>query len=47
MAFRNVYYDVRLPGLPTMLWLLGWSILSFVLGARFFLKRANRFAELM
>jgi lipopolysaccharide transport system permease protein len=47
MAFRNVYYDVRLPGLPTMLWLVGWSLLTFFLGTRFFVRRANRFAELM
>jgi ABC-2 type transport system permease protein len=47
MAFRNVFYDVRLPGLPTMLWLIGWSLLSFYLGTRFFVRRADRFAEMM
>jgi lipopolysaccharide transport system permease protein len=47
MAFRNVFYDARLPGLPTMLWLVGWSALSFYLGTRFFVKRSSRFAEMM
>jgi ABC-type polysaccharide/polyol phosphate export permease len=47
MAFRNVFYDVRLPGLPTMLWLIGWSLVSFYVGTAFFVKRADRFAEMM
>jgi ABC-type polysaccharide/polyol phosphate export permease len=47
MAFRNIFYDVRLPGLPTMLWLVGWSIVSFYAGTRFFIRRADRFAEMM
>jgi lipopolysaccharide transport system permease protein len=47
MAFRNVFYDVRLPGAPTMLWLLGWSLVSIVLGTRFFSRRADRFAEVL
>jgi len=47
MAFRNVFYDVRLPGLPTMLWLLGWSLFSFYAGTAFFVRRADRFAEMM
>jgi ABC-type polysaccharide/polyol phosphate export permease len=45
MAFRNVFYDIRLPGLPTTLWLVGWSLASFYVGSRFFLRRADRFAE--
>ena len=44
MAFRNVLYDVRLPGLPTMLWIIGWSLLSAYFGTRFFVRRADRFA---
>lgn len=47
MAFRNVFYDVRLPGLPTMLWLVGWSVVVFFFGTRFFIRRADRFAEMM
>lgn len=47
MAYRNIFYDIRLPGLPTMLWLVGWSVASFVLGVRFFQRRADRFAEMM
>lgn len=47
MAFRNIFYDVRLPGLPTVLWLLGWSAFSFYFGTRFFVRRADRFAEMM
>jgi len=47
MAYRNVLYDVRLPGLPTMLWITGWSLFSAYFGTRFFVRRADRFAELM
>ena len=47
MAFRNIFYDVRLPGLPTMRWVIGWSIVSFYAGTRFFIRRAVRFAEMM
>lgn len=47
MAFRNVFYDVQLPGLPTILWLVFWSVLAFYCGARFFVRRADRFAEMM
>lgn len=47
MAFRNVLYDVRLPGFETMLWLVGWSFAVFLLGLRFFARRADRFAEEM
>lgn len=47
MAYRNIFYDIRLPGLNTMLWLLGWSVLVFFLGYRFYVRRADRFAEMM
>jgi ABC-2 type transport system permease protein len=47
MAYRNVLYDVRLPGLETMLWLIGWSVAAFFLGLRFFARRADYFAEAM
>lgn len=47
MAYRNVLYDVRLPGLPTMLWIVGWSLFSAYFGSRFFIRRADRFAEMM
>ena len=47
MAYRNIFYDVRMPGLNTMLWLLGWSLLVFVLGFRYFVRRSDRFAEEM
>lgn len=47
MAFRNIFYDVTLPGFETMLWLIGWSIFSAYFGTRFFVRRAPRFAEMM
>lgn len=47
MAFRNVFYDIRLPGLPTVLWLVAWSFAVAYLGTRFFIKRSERFAEMM
>jgi ABC-type polysaccharide/polyol phosphate export permease len=47
MAYRNLMYDGRLPGINTMLWLVFWSGLSLFLGLRFFLRRADRFAEMM
>jgi lipopolysaccharide transport system permease protein len=47
MAYRNIFYDVRLPGLNTMLWLIGWSLVVFVLGFRYFVRRSDRFAEEM
>lgn len=47
MAFRNVLYDVRLPGFETLLWVTGWSVAAFVVGLRFFARRADYFAEAM
>jgi lipopolysaccharide transport system permease protein len=47
MAYRNVLYDVRLPGLETMIFLVVWSAVSFYIGLRFFARRADRFAEAM
>jgi len=47
MAYRNVFYDVTLPGLNTMLWLVGWSTVVFALGFRYFVRRSPRFAEEM
>jgi ABC-2 type transport system permease protein len=47
MAFRNVFYDITLPGLPTILWLVGWSLFSAYFGTRYFVRRADRFAEMM
>lgn len=47
MAFRNVFYDITLPGVPTMLWLVGWSLFSAYFGTRYFVKRSDRFAEMM
>ncbi len=47
MAYRNVLYDVTLPGLETTLFLVFWSVLVFLLGFRFFARRADRFAEAM
>jgi lipopolysaccharide transport system permease protein len=47
IAFRNVFYDARLPELPTVLWLMFWSGLIFYVGARYFVRRADRFAEMM
>jgi ABC-type polysaccharide/polyol phosphate export permease len=47
MAYRNVLYDVRLPGLETMLFLMFWSAVSFYFGLRFFARRADHFAEAM
>lgn len=47
MAFRNVFYDARMPGLPTVLWLVFWSAIAFYFGTRYFLRRSERFAEMM
>lgn len=47
MAFRNIFYDVRLPGFETTLFLIGWSFGSLYFGLRFFARRADRFAEAM
>jgi lipopolysaccharide transport system permease protein len=47
MAYRNILYDVRLPGLETMLWVTVWSIAVFFAGLRYFARRADRFAEAM
>ena len=47
MAFRNMLYDVRMPGLQTMLWITGWSVAVFYLGLRFFARRSDYFAEAM
>ncbi len=47
MAFRNVFYDARLPGLPTVLFLVFWSVVAFYFGARYFVRRSDRFAEMM
>jgi ABC-type polysaccharide/polyol phosphate export permease len=47
MAYRNVLYDVRLPGFETMLWLVGWSFAALYFGLRFFARRADHFAEAM
>jgi lipopolysaccharide transport system permease protein len=47
MAYRNALYDLRLPGLETTLWLIGWSVGAFFLGLRFFARRADYFAEAM
>jgi lipopolysaccharide transport system permease protein len=47
MAFRNVFYDVRMPGLNTMLFLVGWSAVAFLLGFRYYVRRSDRFAEAM
>jgi ABC-type polysaccharide/polyol phosphate export permease len=47
MAYRNIFYDIRLPGLNTMLWLVGWSLVLFFVGFRFYVRRSDRFAESM
>lgn len=46
-AYRNVFYDLRLPGFETTMWLIVWSFGIFFLGLRFFVRRADRFAESM
>ena len=45
MAFRNCFYDIRLPGLTTMASLTVISVVVFAVGYRFFAKRAPRFVE--
>ena len=45
MAFRNCFYDIRLPGPETMLSLTIISVVVFALGYRFFAQRAPRFVE--
>lgn len=47
MAYRNLLYDVRLPGLATTAYLVVVSVAVFWLGTRFFIRRSDRFAEMM
>ena len=44
-AFRNCFYDIRLPGANTMLALVIVSTVSFFAGYRFFIRRAPWFVE--
>jgi ABC-type polysaccharide/polyol phosphate export permease len=30
-----------------MLWIVGWSLIVFFLGFRFYVRRSDRFAEMM
>jgi len=46
-AYRNIFYDIRLPGLNTMLYLVVAAVVSLTLGLRFFVRRSDRFAEAM
>ncbi len=45
LAFRNCFFDIRLPGLNTMLGLALMSVASFFAGYRYFSRRAPWFAE--
>ena len=45
MAFRNCFFDIRAPGLNTMLGLFVMSVVTFLLGYRFFTRRSPWFAE--
>jgi ABC-type polysaccharide/polyol phosphate export permease len=45
LAFRNCLYDVTLPGLGTMVGLTAISLTTFLVGYRFFIRRAPWFVE--
>jgi ABC-type polysaccharide/polyol phosphate export permease len=45
LAFRNCFYDVTLPGANTLIGLLVMSVSTFLLGYRFFIRRAPWFVE--
>jgi lipopolysaccharide transport system permease protein len=45
MAFRNCLFDVRLPGVNTLVGLTAMSGATFVFGYRYFTRRAPWFAE--
>ena len=47
MAYRNIFWDIRMPGLNTMLWLVCSSLIVFYVGFRFYVRRSDRFAESM
>ncbi len=44
-VFRNIFFDVRLPGLATVAGLTVVSVLVFFLGYRFFIRRSPWFVE--
>jgi ABC-type polysaccharide/polyol phosphate export permease len=44
-AFRNCLYDVRTPGINTFLGLFVMSVVTFLLGYRYFVRRAPWFVE--
>jgi lipopolysaccharide transport system permease protein len=45
MAYRNCFYDLRLPGFETIAACVFWSVASLSFGSAFFRSRAKRFAE--
>lgn len=45
LAFRNCFFDITTPGLNTMLGLVAMSVSTFLLGYRFFIRRAPWFVE--
>lgn len=44
-AYRNLFYDLKYPGLADILYLLGVSIVTLLIGRGIFLKVEPRFAE--
>jgi len=46
-AYRNLFYDLRMPGVETCVYIVVWSVLVFAVGLRFFVRRSDRFAEEM
>lgn len=47
IAYRDVFYDIRMPDVTTLLWLVFWAFISFYFGMRYFLRRSDYFAEMM
>lgn len=45
LAFRNCFYDITMPGFGTMAGLVAISLATFLLGYRFFIRRAPWFVE--
>ncbi len=45
LAFRNCFFDITLPGFGTLAGLTGISVATFLIGYRFFIRRAPWFVE--
>lgn len=46
-AYRDIFYNIRIPLLTNMLYLVVAAAVTLFLGLRFFVRRSDRFAEAM